>query len=244
MTTAAMPHNEDMILDRLFPIGLFVFAIGFCLTRFGGLMNLAFPPLALLVGLLLYFKRPTTYLGFTLWIWMLTPLIRRMSDFQGGFQAVSILLIAPLAVTAISALSLVRHARQIDARVLLPLFVITAVTVYGFFRGALNGGLAAAALALANWILPVIFAIHVLIMPEAALDKARAMLRAMVFGGAVIGLYGIVQFVLLLPWDSNWMTESGLASIGAPYPFLVRVFSTLNTPGPFAQFVGAASLAA
>jgi len=236
--------RDDWILDQLLPIGLFAGSALVCLTAYGGLVNFAFPALALLVGLLLYTRRPLTFLSFTLWVWMLAPLLRRMSDFQGGYQTVSVLLTAPLAVTVIGAVSFARYRRELDGRTLLPVFAMLAVIVYGFFRGALNGGLTAAALALANWAVPLIFAVHVLILPEDPWNKARVMLRALVFGGVALGLYAIVQFVLLLPWDAYWMIESGLTSIGAPFPFSVRVFSTLNTPGPYAQFAAAASLAA
>lgn len=236
--------SENLVLDRVLPIGLFAVAVAICLTKFGGAINLAFPAMAVAIGVLLYFQRPTTYLSFALWLWLISPLIRRMSDYQGGFNTISILLIAPLAVTAISALSLARYSRQIEGKALLPSFVILTVLVYGFFRGALSGGLTSAALALANWSVPVLFAIHVLILPENAIDKARALLRPLVYGGLLIGVYGIYQFVMLPPWDAYWMTESGLTSIGAAAPFEVRVFSTLNSPGPFAVFVAASTLAA
>ncbi|MGQ7365911.1 hypothetical protein ACTGWM_10080, partial [Streptococcus suis] len=40
------------------------------------------------------------------------------------------------------------------------------------------------------------------------------------------------------------MRGSALESIGAPIPRMVRVFSTLNSPGPYAQFVSASALIA
>ena len=61
-----------------------------------------------------------------------------------------------------------------------------------------------------------------------------------------MGVYGLVQFFYVPAWDGYWMTQAllqdGLNSIGTPEPFEVRVFSTLNAPGPFAVVVMAGLL--
>ena len=62
--------------------------------------------------------------------------------------------------------------------------------------------------------------------------------------GAIVGLYGIYQFFKLPSWDRDWMIASGLTTVGHPYPMQVRVFGTLESPGPYACFVGVAILAA
>lgn len=62
--------------------------------------------------------------------------------------------------------------------------------------------------------------------------------------GIVVGAYGVIQFFWLPSWDREWMISSGLTSVGHPYPMQVRVFGTLESPGPFATFIGASMLAA
>jgi hypothetical protein len=54
------------------------------------------------------------------------------------------------------------------------------------------------------------------------------------WGVLAMGIYGIVQFYVLPPWDAYWMREAPIGSIGQPKPFEVRVWSTMNAPGPFA----------
>ena len=57
-------------------------------------------------------------------------------------------------------------------------------------------------------------------------------------GLVVTGAYGLYQFFAVPPWDAYWMEQAllndGLNSIGSPKPYEVRVFSTMNAPGPFA----------
>ena len=43
-------------------------------------------------------------------------------------------------------------------------------------------------------------------------------------------------------WDAYWMVQSDMGSIGTPFPYEVRVFSTLNSPGPFATVMMAGLL--
>ncbi|MHA7303552.1 hypothetical protein [Pseudarthrobacter sp. MDT1-22] len=58
--------------------------------------------------------------------------------------------------------------------------------------------------------------------------------------GLLVGAYGIVQFVVLPPWDKSWMLSSELQSIGQAAPLAVRVFGMSESPGPYAAFIGVA----
>ena len=53
-------------------------------------------------------------------------------------------------------------------------------------------------------------------------------------GMLVMGLYGMVQFFVMPQWDVLWMVGSQMSSQGEPVPYGVRVFSTMNSSGPFA----------
>ena len=73
-------------------------------------------------------------------------------------------------------------------------------------------------------------------------DLSTAVRKTLTFALPLLALYGIYQFVRLPPWDAAWMVNSGLKSIGSPLRLLVRVFGTLNTPGPYAAFLCAGML--
>src|SRR3569833_3248376 len=76
-------------------------------ARQGTVLTLAFPVLAIATGLWLYFKSPARYVGFMWWLWFLSPEVRRLADWsKGSFTPTSLIQVAPLAVTMISALSL------------------------------------------------------------------------------------------------------------------------------------------
>src|SRR5262249_404417 len=63
-----------------------------------------------------------------------------------------------------------------------------------------------------------------------------AMLRAFSNISVLVAVYGLVQYMTVPPWDAFWMRHVEMNSIGLPLPLEIRVFSTLNSPGPTAQF--------
>jgi hypothetical protein len=54
------------------------------------------------------------------------------------------------------------------------------------------------------------------------------------WGVFLLGSYGVLQFFVVPEWDAFWMANAEMASIGDPRPHQVRVFSMLDSPGPFA----------
>lgn len=235
---------ETPMLGVIVPAGLFVVLLLLGLSPLGRLLNYLFTPAMMVMGLALLYLRPVSYLGFTMWVWMLTPFYRRLSDVHGGYTDASLVMLAPIAVTACCGFAIASNIRRGSPKALWPYIGLMAVVIYGFFSGALQNGLPAATLALLNWVLPILFALHILTLQEEAGEKARQIMLAMVWGGLIIGVYGLIQYLILPAWDAEWMRGSALESIGAPIPRMVRVFSTLNSPGPYAQFVSASALIA
>ena len=234
-----MQQAPEVFSERLIPVALIVGAVVLGLTPAAMVVNYVFAPAALTLGLFLFYRRSTAYVSFTMWIWMLTPLVRRIVDFSTGFHPVSPVMTAPLLVTSISLLSLFSSPRGGRGAIPLAYIAYVAVVIVGLIVGAPSAGLPAAFFDLLNWTLPAAFAVHLMRVSVSTEQTTIAMFKSLAFGSLVTGLYGILQFFLLPGWDAAWMLASGLESIGAPFAREVRVFSTLNSPGPFAEFVSA-----
>jgi putative inorganic carbon (HCO3(-)) transporter len=78
---------------------------------------------------------------------------------------------------------------------------------------------------------------------ESAVVVQRLTAIILPFGG-IVALYGLAQFVSPPPWDVLWVEGGQYASMGAPLPFQMRIFSTLNSAGPAADFFAQAILLA
>lgn len=208
------------------------------LTGLGGrVANFAYVAAAVATGAVLIARSPVTYSSFCLWLWFLTPFVRRVLDYRHGWNPTNVVLLAPPAVAALSAYTLSRHARELRGRLFAPYLLILGGLAYGYSVGLINAGLIPATYALLTWIAPLVFGVHLALSWRHYMELSASIRKTFAVALPFLALYGIYQFVRLPVWDSAWMINADLKSIGSPLPFSVRVFGTLNTPGPYAAFL-------
>jgi hypothetical protein len=156
--------------------------------RSGHIVELAFPALALLVGVILYFQHPTLYLGFTWWLWFLTPEVRRLVDYQMGWNPISPVMIAPFLVTGVAALTVLRCLPQLLERpAFFPFSLVLMGLNYGYTIGLVRAGPVAATYGLLTWIVPVVFGFHVAARWRQYPLYRDALQRVFLWGALVMG---------------------------------------------------------
>ena len=203
----------------------------------GRAANIGFAAAAVATGAFLLRRSPVMYSSFSLWIWFLTPFVRRVLDYRHGWSPTSPALLAPPVVAALSILTLMRHARELRGRLFAPYLLILIALAYGYSIGVINAGIFPASYALLTWLAPLVFGVHLALSWRDYVELKVAISKTFAVALPVLAFYGVYQFVRIPPWDAQWMINADLKSIGAPLPFLVRVFGTLNTPGPYAAFL-------
>ena len=215
--------------------------LGFCLLSAlfimagaGKILNLAFPVGSLAVGVILYFRAPLLYIGFTWWIWFLTPLVRRLSDYRSSFTDPSPMLLAPLLVTAIATVTLVKHLPKSKPKDTLPFLICSVTVFYGLAIGLIQNSPTATIQAFLNWFTPIAFGFHLFINWRDYPLYRQNFLRTFLWGVLVMGVYGIWQYLVAPEWDRFWLTQTQLLTFGIPEPLGIRVWSTMNSPQPFA----------
>jgi hypothetical protein len=223
-------------------LGLVLLVAGCILTSRGGLLNILYPLVTLLVGGLLYTRYPSLYVGFVWWLWFLTPEVRRLVDWQSGYQPESTVALTPFLVTGLTFFTLLRHSPKLQNFPFLPIGMAVVGLLYGFAVGVMKVGVFAVAFDLLNWIVPVLFAFYLLVHWRDYPDYRRVTQRTFAWGVLLLGLYALLQFFVVPTWDRVWMDNAEMTSIGKPEPFEVRVWSTLNSPGPFANVIMAGLL--
>ena len=200
------------------------------ITGRGGLLEVLYPALGLGVGALLLAVRPHLFFGFVLWLWFLSPFVRRIAEYQSEWQQVSPILATPLLVTALCGLTVVRHMHQLPGARLFPFAVAIAGCVAGFLVGIPLNGVRAAAYGLGTWVGPILLGIYLQLHWREFPAFRSALLTACAWGLLIMGIYGVLQFLNPPAWDRFWMINSDMTSIGQPLPRRVRVFSVLNSP--------------
>jgi hypothetical protein len=216
-------------------------------TGRGALLRLVIPGGAVFVGLALYFRRPIGYFHFTLWTWFLTPLVRRVVDWRVGFEDHNLVLLTPLLVSAVAGLTLLREHRTAAGVRLTPFLLCITGVLYGFAVGLIRWRLHASnaaspgeiIYALFGWLAPLLFGLHLYLRWPLYEEHKRALQTTFVWAVLLLGAYGVYQYVNPPVWDTSWlehmMADLGEESFGRPSPFQIRVWSTLNSPGVFAN---------
>jgi hypothetical protein len=229
------PHG---FRDSTIALALFLLASLAMLAGLGGrAANIAFPLFAFATAAVLMRRSPALYSSFCLWIWFLAPFVRRVFDYRHGWNSTNPVLLAPPLVAALSVLTITRHAHELRGRLFAPFLLVLTALGYGYTVGMINAGFIPATYALLTWIAPLMFGVHLALSWRHYIELREAIRKTFAYAVPILAAYGIYQFVRLPVWDAQWMINADLRSIGSPLPFLVRVFGTLNTPGPYAGFL-------
>jgi len=192
---------------------------------------------AVLIGGWLYTTASPLYLGFIIWIWFLTPFLRRVIDYIAGTYtppSQSLVLLTPFAATILTLLDIPRFGNQLIRRRYLPYLLCVLGVIYGYMIGLIKVGPFGATQQLVGWLSPLLTGFYLLNRWRLADHHVRVVKRVFLWAVLVLGLYGVAQFYLLPAWDAFWMRNAEMASIGQPSPHQVRLFSMLDSPGPFA----------
>jgi hypothetical protein len=218
------------------PVGLFLVSLFLILLHQGRIVELLFPAGAFALAAMFYRRSPAHYLGFVCWLFFLSPELRRLVDFTSGtFNDKSMLLVAPMLAVALTGFSLLRNIEALGQRRCAPLVLIVVALFYAFIVGMAQVGIAAALFTLVNWLFPALVGFHLISTWEHYPDYHRVILKTCVYGGLLMGAYGVIQFVSPPPWEAFWLINSKMSgAVGHPVPFGMRVWSTMNSTGPFA----------
>jgi hypothetical protein len=222
-------------------LGLLLISVLCLAAGLGKVLNIIFPGGSLAVGLFLYFRYPILYVGFTWWVFFLTPFVRRVSDFRSGFTDPSPMLLAPLLVATITIVTFYRNLPKAYDRGGLP-FVISAIGVfYGFLVGLINGLPVPAIVSLMTWVSPILFGFHLFVNWRDYPRYRENIQRTFLWGVLVTASYGVYQYLVAPEWDRFWLIQTKLyTSMGKPEPLGLRVWSTMNAPLQFSVVMLAA----
>lgn len=221
-------------------IGGFIAFTALCLTvNAASILRLAFPAGSLAVGALLFFRYPMFYIGFNWWLWFLTPLVRRLIDWKIGWLDPNPVLLAPFLVSFLSMLTLlIQLPKAIKGNGLL--FVLsTAAVLYGALLGLMSYQFQTVIVALLSWLCPIVFGYHLFSHWRQFPELKRVTEKVFLWGTLVMGVYGVIQFLIAPAWDQYWLNNlinvMQIYSFGTPNPLSIRVFSTMHSPQPFAS---------
>jgi hypothetical protein len=101
----------------------------------GGMLNLLFPIIATLIGAFLFATNRQLFIGSVWWLWFLTSGVRRIADFQAGWNPINPLMLAPLLASGISLISALQRTYTLGLSGLFGLVAILLALAYGTIVG-------------------------------------------------------------------------------------------------------------
>ena len=215
-------------------IGFILLSALFTWVGVGKIVNLFFPAGALAVGVLLYFRAPVLYIGFTWWLWFLAPFVRRVADWKSSFTEPSPILLAPYLVTLVALITVWRHLPKAYRQGSLPFVLSFVAVIYSFFVGIIYKPVVVVGIGLMDWLAPITFGFHLFVNWRNYPRYRQNIERVFVWGVLVMGIYGVIQYMVIPEWDLFWRNNVEFTSAGYD-DTTIRVWSTMNSPPPFAS---------
>ncbi|MGB3299779.1 MAG: O-antigen ligase domain-containing protein [Phormidesmis sp.] len=228
-------------------IALFIIATLLTLAGAPSLLNLSFTATAVIVGAFLYFKHPLLYIGFSWWLWFLSPLVRRLADYYASYTDPSPIILAPYVVSLISGLKMLTKLRSSKTNVSVCFIISATGTVYALLVGLIKASYVSAMTNSLEWICPVLFGFYMYSQWPNYPRLEKTVKQIFLWCVLITGAYGLIQYLVLPEWDQVWLQKTieiseNARAFGSPEPLKVRVWSTMNSSGVFAQVMMAGLL--
>jgi len=240
------PTHSESVLIWAAVLGFVVLSAGCMVAGLGKILTFAYPAGAFTVGILLYFRNPVLYVGFCWWICLLSPFVRRVADYRSGYTENSPILLSPFLVAFVSLIGLYQCIPKCHRQGSLPFVLAAIAVIYASLIGLVNQSPIGVVKGICGWLAPIVFGHHLFVNWRQYPAYRKMLQQTFVWGVLVVGSYGIYQYLHLPEWDSFWLNSSGFNSLalGATDPEAesVRVFSTLNSPEPFAAIMSSGLL--
>ena len=209
-------------------VGFIFLSLVLGFSGFGKILTFLFPVASFGIGFYFYKQNKLAYIRFVWWLWFLTPLIRRVSDQYSSYTEPSVLLLAPFIVTFMSFNSFFEEWSQQKLPFLLSLYAV----VYGTLIAVFFQSPATLTVASLDWFVPVVFGCFIYTHWRQYLLIREIFQSTFLWGLLLMGIYGVIQFLILPEWDKSWMINADFASAGRPEPLMVNVWSTMSSNQP------------
>jgi hypothetical protein len=137
----------------------------------------------------------------------------------------------------------VRHLPRAYHQGGLPFILAFTAVFYGFLVGLINQSPTAVVLSFLGWLTPILFGFHLFVNWREYPSYRQNIQRTFLWGVLIIGAYGVVQYLVAPEWDRFWLINiKDSTAFGSPEPLKIRIFSTINSPQPFAVIMMAGLL--
>lgn len=231
-------ENHGRYLIALFAgFILLVFTLGL-----GKILVPVFPLGSLIIAIILYKFDGLLYLQFTIGLWLISPFVRRIIDYQSSALTFGPWILASLLVTGVAVTDFFKYAPSSYKKGSLPFILAGTTILYGVASEIAQNRIDQKLLInFLDWMSPIALGFYVYRNWRAYPSMLERVSWILTWGLIIIGGYGIIQFITAPVWDRFWLDKiyptTDIPSFGLPEPFEIRVFSMLSAPQAFGNAV-------
>lgn len=237
------PNTEPPALLGWLAISFVIlFTVACIAVGAGSILRPGYVVITFLVGIFLYFRYPMLYMGFSWWLWFVTPFVSRVIDWRTSFDPTRVILVSQYLVTLITLITCLKELPKSYRQGGLPFILAFAAVFYGFLVGLIKTIPLTVVRGLFDWLTPVSFGFFLFVKWRDYPQYRQNIQRVFLWGVLLAGAYGIYQYLVAPDWDRYWLISTKLHSMGEPAPFKMRVWSTMASSGPFAVMMTAGLL--
>lgn len=178
---------------------------------------------------------PGRHVQVATWLFVFSPLLRRIVDQGCGFDESGLMLAGPLLALLVPCGDL-RRFRQGAASQYAAHILFAACVAYAALIAAFGGAIMELRGPLLKMVAPLLYGVWAQERVAEGEDLLGPLARAFAWVTPIMGVYAIWQYSHPPEWDRIWMVLSRMDSIGKPHAYEVRAFSTMNSPASFATF--------
>ncbi len=190
------------------------------------------------VGYLAWREGPARSVQVAIGLFSMAPFLRRIVDLGAGFDQSGIMLLGPVLAILVPVVELrdvlMRRSRHDSDYA--PLLVVGCCILYGGLLSAFQGEALDGGVGVVKGLAPLLYGAWIMRRARGDDSVVQAAAQAFMVVTPPMGLYAMLQYANPPEWDRYWMVYAGMNSIGQPLPFLVRCFSTMNSPASYATF--------
>ncbi len=207
-------------------------------TPFASTLHYLIPAIAVLAGIVLLNQSFERYIVFSLWCWLLIPLLRRIVDYRSFYLDPSPILLTPLLVAGLVVFRLPFLCHRLLRSSALPYLLLSATLGYGLAVGLLLRQPTDVARTFLLWGVPLAWGLYLTATGGDGSEARELVIRHMTWAVLLLGIYGLIQYVAPPAWDLVWLKNAietrDVLAFGLPEARQVRVWSSTNGPGVFA----------
>ena len=194
--------NDLLSLDAGLAIGVaLLLPVAFFLVGLGPLNRMLYPGSAIVAAAYLYAKRSPWYVGFCIWLFFATPLVRRLTDFQAGWDPNDPVQLAPYLACLLATLSFLPAALRGRNGFMAPFVTILACVAYGLVLAIVEGRVLSGLLDALRWSVGPLFAVHLLCHARMQPSLHRVVVASFLTALPLMALYGVAQSVAPTGWE-------------------------------------------